>query len=219
MTAGAPGTRGASGAPGAVGPVGATGFTVVPATGFAPRKPPLPPYAPRYPQRPAARPGAGPGSARQRGRTSGVGLARLRRLSGPRPRLTGLGTGALITVVTVSAGLLDSYLFHGPGVFFGVVFVLVCAAAALYVRPYDLVAAPVAAPIAFALAVVLTADDGGGLTGRLMGVFTGLALMTGWLYTGTVLAAAIVAVRALRLPSRRRRSPRCSGARRGRSAP
>jgi len=135
-----------------------------------------------------------------------------------RPRLTGLGTAALVTVVTVLAGLLDSLLFHGPGTFFGVVFVLVCAAAAVYVRPYDLVAAPVAAPIAFALGIVLTADGGsGGLVGHLVAVFTGLALMTGWLYTGTVLAAVIVGVRALRQPSRRRRSRRCSAAPRGRS--
>ena len=102
--------------------------------------------------------------------------------------------------------------------FFGVVFVAVSVAGALYVRPYDLVAAPVAAPIAFAVGITLTADSGaGGLVGHVIGVFTALALMTGWLYTGTVLAALIVAVRALRLPSRRRRSPRCSAARRGRS--
>jgi hypothetical protein len=176
-------------------------------------KTPLPPRAP-VPSRPGT-PGAPHGT--QRTSPKRPGLAGLRG-RGPRPRLTGLGTGALTTVVTVLAGLLDARFFHGPGVFFGVVFVLVCGAAALYVRPYDLVAAPVAAPIAFALAIVMTADGSGGIAGRLMGVFTGLALMTGWLYTGTVLAAAIVAVRALRLPSRRRRSPRCSAARRGRSA-
>ncbi|WP_328468645.1 DUF6542 domain-containing protein [Streptomyces sp. NBC_00448] len=143
---------------------------------------------------------------------------RLRALPRPRPRLTGLGTGALTTVVTVLGGAVDSLLFDGPGVLFGLVFIAVCIAAAVYVRPYDLVAAPVAAPIAFAVGITLTADSGdGSLLGHVVGVFTGLALMTGWLYTGTVLAAAIVAVRALRQPSRRRRSPRCSATPRGRS--
>jgi hypothetical protein len=124
----------------------------------------------------------------------------------------------LVTLVTVLAGTVDAMLFDGPGTFFGVVFVAVSVTAAVYVRPYDLVAAPVSAPIAFALGIGLTADSGGGgLVGHLLGLFTGLALMTGWLYTGTVAAALIVAVRALLLPSRRRRSRRCSAARRGRS--
>lgn len=145
-------------------------------------------------------------------------VRRLRTAQRPKPRLTGLGTGLLTTSVTVAGGAVDALLFDGPGVFFGVVFIGVCVAAAVYVRPYDLVAAPVSAPIAFAVGIALTADSGdGGLVGHVLGMFTGLALMTGWLYTGTVLAAVIVAVRALRLPSRRRRSPRCSAAPRGRS--
>jgi hypothetical protein len=143
---------------------------------------------------------------------------RLREAQRPRPRLTGLGTGVLTTLVTVLAGVLDSALFDGPGVLFGVVFVAVSVAAAVYVRPYDLVAAPVSAPIAFAIGIALTADSGdGSFVGHLLGLFTGLALMTGWLYTGTVAAAVIVSVRALRLPSRRRRSRRCSAAPPGRS--
>lgn len=145
-------------------------------------------------------------------------VRRLRAVRRPRPRLTGLGTGLLVTVVTVLAGAVDAMLFDGPGVLFGLAFVAVSVTAAVYVRPYDLVAAPVSAPIAFAVGIGLTADSGdGGLVGHLLGLFTGLALMTGWLYTGTVLAALIVGVRALRLPSRRRRSRRCSAAPRGRS--
>jgi hypothetical protein len=145
-------------------------------------------------------------------------VRRLRGAQRPRSRLTGLGTGLLTMVVTVLGGVVDAALFDGPGAFFGVVFVAVSVAGALYVRPYDLVAAPVAAPIAFAAGIVLTADSGtGGLAGHLLGVFTGLALMTGWLYTGTVLAALIVSVRALLLPWRRRRSRRCSAAPRARS--
>lgn len=168
---------------------------------------------PAHPEKPR------PASAETSAASPARGSTALRRLrKAPRPRLTGLGTGALITAVTLLAGAADSLLFDGPGVFFGLVFVAVSVAGAVYVRPYDLVAAPVAAPIAFALGITLTADGGGGgLAGHVIGVFTSLALMTGWLYTGTVLAALIVAVRALRLPSRRRRSPRCSGARRGRS--
>lgn len=136
----------------------------------------------------------------------------------PRPRLTGLGAGTLIMVMTVGSAAIDAMLFHGPGLFFGVVFVAVSVVGAVYVRPYDLVAAPVAAPIAFAVAIALTAGSGtDGLAGHVLGVFTALALMTGWLYTGTVAAALIVAVRAVRLPWRRRRSPRCSGAPRERS--
>jgi hypothetical protein len=145
-------------------------------------------------------------------------VRRLRATQWPRARLTGLGTGLLTTVVTVLGGAVDSFLFDGPGAFFGVVFVAVSIAGAVYVRPYDLVAAPVAAPIAFAVGITLTADSGtGGLVGHLLGVFTGLALMTGWLYTGTLLAVLIVSVRAVLRPSRRRRYRRCSAAPRGRS--
>ncbi|SCE11623.1 hypothetical protein GA0115240_13927 [Streptomyces sp. DvalAA-14] len=145
-------------------------------------------------------------------------VRRLRAVHRQRARLTGLGTGLLTTAVTVLGGAVDSLLFGGPGVLFGLVFVLVSVVAAVYVRPYDLVAAPVAAPIAFATGIALTSDSGsGGLAGHLLGTFTGLALLTGWLYTGTVLAALIVGIRALRRPSRRPRSLRCSAGPRGRS--
>lgn len=147
-----------------------------------------------------------------------VALIRTARPPRIRPRLTGLGTGLLTSVGALLGGIVDATLFDGPGVFFGLVFVAVSAAAALCVRPQDLVAAPVSAPIAFALAVALIGDgSGSGLTGHLIGLFTGLALMTAWLYTGTVVAAGIVGIRALLRSSRRRRSPRCSGERRERS--
>lgn len=191
-------------------------------TGATPVAPPpvptRPPTAPAAPQDPAPRP-AKQRLARLLRTAPRAAIRRARAWRSPRPRLTGLGTGVLTTLVAVLAGALDSALFDGPGVFFGVVFVAVCVTGAVYVRPYDLVAAPVSAPISFAIAIALTADDGdGSFVGRLLGLFTGLALLTGWLYTGTVAAALIVAVRALRLPSRRRRSRRCSAARRGRSA-
>ncbi|MEU3464884.1 DUF6542 domain-containing protein [Streptomyces sp. NPDC006733] len=181
---------------------------------------------PRLP-RPARPTGSVRGSAvyrsAQRGPLGSLGpgvtaLARVVRIPQFQPRLTGLGTGLLTIVVTVTGGALDALLFDGPGVLFGLLFVAVCVASALYVRPYDLVAAPIAGPIAFATAIALTGDDnGGGFVGHLLGMFTGLALLTGWLYTGTLLAAAIVGVRALRRSWRRRRSPRCSAERPGQS--
>lgn len=140
-------------------------------------------------------------------RPGGTGAPRRpRRPRPPEPRLTALGTGLSLTAVTVAAGALDALLTGEPGVFFGVVFVLACVAAAVLVRPYDLSAAPVSAPIAFAVAVALTADSGaGGFTGHVMGALTALALLTGWLYSGTLLAAAIVAVRKVADVRRARR--------------
>ncbi len=70
-------------------------------------------------------------------------------------------------------------------------------------RYADLAAAPVSAPIAFALAMALTGDDGGGgLLGHLAATVTGLATHTGWLYAGTLLAAAVAAARAVRTAAR-----------------
>lgn len=145
-------------------------------------------------------------------------FARVVRFPQVQPKLTGLGSGVLTVVVTLAGGALDALLFDGPGVLFGLLFIAVCVTSAVYVRPYDLVAAPIGAPIAFATAIALTGDDnGGGFVGHLLGMFTGLALLTGWLYTGTLLAAVIVGVRALRRSWRRRRSPRCSAERQARS--
>ena len=135
----------------------------------------------RKPRRPAERP------------------ARTRQPHGPRrlePRLTALGTGLGLTAVTLLGGAVDTMFFGEPGAVFGVVFVLACVAAAVLVRPYDLSAAPITAPIAFAMTVALTADSGtGGVSGHAMGAMTALALLTGWLYTGTLCAAGIAGVR------------------------
>jgi hypothetical protein len=123
------------------------------------------------------------------------------------PRLTALGTALGLTAVSLAAGWLDAMISGEPGVFFGVVFVLACVAAAVLVRPYDLSAAPISAPIAFAVAVALTADSGaGGVTGHAMGAVTALALLTGWLYAGTLCAAAIAAVRKVAAMRRARRA-------------
>jgi hypothetical protein len=129
----------------------------------------------------------------------------LGRLIHPPARLTGFGTGVVITAITLAGGAIDSWLFHGPGVFFGFVFVAASITGALLVRPYDLASAPVSAPIAFALTLLLTGDSGdGGIGGHIMGTVTGLATRTLWLYTGTVLAAAVAVARKLTYrPSRR----------------
>jgi hypothetical protein len=111
------------------------------------------------------------------------------------------------TLAAVAGGTLDAMLFGEPGTLFGVVFVVTCLVTGLWVRPYDLAAAPISAPIAFTVALVLTADGGsGGISGRLMGTVTGLAVLTGWLYAGTLCAAAVVTLR--KLAARRRHADR-----------
>lgn len=141
--------------------------------------------------RPAGPPAAGP---RERGRPRGrprPGAARrapaldaLARL--PRPRLTGLGCGVLATAVMMAAGWL-SRLFGGAPAFYGIVFLLAATAAAAWVRPADLVCAPVAVPIAYAAGLVVTHG--------LLSLVTELALGAGWLFAGTALATVVVLVR------------------------
>jgi hypothetical protein len=126
----------------------------------------------------------------------------------PRPRLTGLGCGVLATAVMTAAGWL-SRLFGGTPVFYGVVFLLAATAAAAWVRPADLICAPVAAPIAYALGIV----TGSGL----FSLATELALGAVWLFTGTLLAVTVVLLRQLaRVAERLRR--RAAGRRRRRQA-
>lgn len=102
-------------------------------------------------------------------------------------------------------GCLDELLFGASLTVYGVLFPPVCVLTALWVRDGDLVAAPVALPIAFAGGLFPVAEGNGGLLGRLMGVFTGLATQAGWLYGGTLAAWAIVLVRRVRWVRRRRR--------------
>lgn len=130
--------------------------------------------------------------------------AAVRPAAGP-PRLTGLGTWVVITLLSVLGGALDSWVSGGPGVLFGLVFLAACVGGGLWVRRQDLSAAPVSAPIAFTLALALTGDSGGGgLSGHAMGVLTGLATETGWLYAGTLCAALIAAVRKVAAVRRER---------------
>ncbi|WP_434976414.1 DUF6542 domain-containing protein [Streptomyces puniciscabiei] len=122
----------------------------------------------------------------------------------PGPRLTGLGSGLFCTLAMFLLGWLDA-LFGGSLSAYGVLFLPVCVLTALWVRAGDVLTAPVVLPIAFAAGMVPVADGAGGLVGRLMGLFTGLATQAGWLYCGTLAAGVIVLVRRVRWVRRRRR--------------
>ncbi|MFC5718886.1 DUF6542 domain-containing protein [Streptomyces gamaensis] len=183
------------------------------------------------PAAPVGPPGpAGGGAAVHRAR-SGAAVPPLRRALDrlPRPRLTGLGSGLLATVGMLAAGAADASLFGASPGFYGVCFVVCCAVCALWVRPADLVTAPVAAPIAFAVGAVPLDEGAPGFGGQVMGLVTVLALHAGWLYAGTLLAALLAFVRRIvvlrvrrrerqrRRPSRPPRSPRCSPVEQARS--
>ncbi|MER6024644.1 DUF6542 domain-containing protein [Streptomyces sp. NPDC001851] len=123
----------------------------------------------------------------------------------PGPRLTGLGSGLFCAVVMFLLGCLDALLFGGALTVYGVLFLPVCVLTALWVRAGDVLTAPVVVPIAFAVGLLPVADGSGGLLGRLMGLFTGLATQAGWLYGGTLVAGVIVLVRRVRWVRGRRR--------------
>ncbi|MGW4647537.1 DUF6542 domain-containing protein [Kitasatospora sp. NPDC004289] len=133
-----------------------------------------------------ARGGGGNGSGANGGR------------SGPPARLTAVGTGLLALVGTLVAAGADRLVFGGLGVLFGLGYVAVCFQLAVRVRLADLPAAPISGPIAFAVALlVLEPVAAPGVTGQVVGLASGLALRAGWLFTGTGLAAVIVAARFL----------------------
>lgn len=126
-------------------------------------------------------------------------LARL-----PRPRLTALGVGVLAVALMLLLGALDALLLSGHRTSYGVCFLMVSAAAACWVRPADLFAPPVAAPLAFTAGLLFVSPGAGGFGGLLMGLFTGLSLQAVWVYGGTLLAGVIVLVRRVLYVSRRR---------------
>jgi uncharacterized protein DUF6542 len=135
------------------------------------------------------------------GRTGASAAQAARRLPGP--RLTGLGGGLFCGAVMLVLGCLDQLLLDSSLTVYGVLFLPVCALTALWVRPGDLVAAPVVVPIAFAVGVLTVADGEGGLGERLVGLVTALATQAGWLYGGTLVAGVIATVRRLRMMRRR----------------
>ncbi|MDT9684678.1 hypothetical protein RND61_21850 [Streptomyces sp. TRM76323] len=138
-------------------------------------------------------------------------FASVRRL--PRPRLTGLGGGLFAAAAMLLAGCLDRLLFDGSPLVYGLLFLPVSAATALWVRGADLVTAPISAPIAFAVGVVPIAGGEGGVGGHTMALVTALAVHAGWLYGGTLVAGLIACVRKVRLMGRRQRAAAAAAAR------
>ncbi|MET8327085.1 DUF6542 domain-containing protein [Streptomyces sp. NPDC005181] len=130
----------------------------------------------------------------------------LRRL--PNPRLTGIGAGLFAAAVMFALACLDWLLFDGSSVLYGVLFLPVSALTALWVRPADLVTAPISVPIAFAVGVIPIAGGTGNFGGQTMAVVTALAVHAGWLYGGTLIAGLIATVRKVRLMRQRRRRMR-----------
>ncbi|MEU9856781.1 DUF6542 domain-containing protein [Streptomyces sp. NPDC047974] len=133
----------------------------------------------------------------------------LRRL--PSPRLTGLGAGLFAAAAMLVVGFLDWLVLDGSPLAFGLLFLPVSALTALWVRPADLVTAPIAVPIAFAVGVVPIAGGTGGFGGQAMAVVTALAVHAGWLYGGTLIAGVIASVRKVRDMGRRRGRPAPAG--------
>ncbi|MGW1462792.1 DUF6542 domain-containing protein [Streptomyces sp. NPDC002308] len=116
----------------------------------------------------------------------------------PNPRLTGIGAGLFAAATMFVLACLVWLLFDASTLVYGVLFVPVSALTALWVRPADLVTAPISVPIAFAVGVLPVAGGDGGLGGRLMAVVTALAVHAGWLYGGTLVAGVIATVRKVR---------------------
>ncbi|WP_409059435.1 DUF6542 domain-containing protein [Streptomyces sp. SYP-A7185] len=136
----------------------------------------------------------------------------------PNPRLTGLGSALFCAATMFLLACLLWLLFGGSAVAYGVLFVLVSGLTAFWVRPADLVTAPIAVPIAFAVGLVpISGGNGGGFGGHFMGLITLLALHAGWLYGGTLVAGLVVLGRRVKLMGQRRRaraaSPATAGAR------
>ncbi|WP_147437105.1 DUF6542 domain-containing protein [Streptomyces sp. TLI_171] len=131
--------------------------------------------------------------------------------SGRPARLTAVGTGVAAMAGTLAAAGVDRLLFGGLGVLFGLGYLVVCFQLAVRVRYPDLAAAPICGPIAFAAALVLLQPvSAQGVTGQVVALAGGLALRAGWLFTGTGLAAAIVAARHLAQRRRHRARERAS---------
>ncbi|MFF4184789.1 DUF6542 domain-containing protein [Streptomyces sp. NPDC001691] len=133
----------------------------------------------------------------------------LRRL--PSPRLTGLGGGLFAAALMFALGTLDWLLFDGAPAVYGVLFLPVCAVTALWVRPADLVTAPICVPIAFAVGIIPISGGVGGFGTQAMAVVTALALHAGWLYAGTLVAGVVATVRKVRMMGRRRGPLRPAG--------
>ncbi|WP_342354182.1 DUF6542 domain-containing protein, partial [Streptomyces inhibens] len=122
----------------------------------------------------------------------------------PAAKLTGLGCWLLATLVLLAFAFLDRLLLAGAQPAYGFFFLLVSVGAAMWVRPYDLICAPVTLPIAFTIGALPIHRGADGFGGLLMGVFTVLALNAGWLYAGTLICALLAIVRRALIIVRRR---------------
>ncbi|MFG2592043.1 DUF6542 domain-containing protein [Streptomyces sp. NPDC048438] len=149
----------------------------------------------------APAPAAGPGPGPRRGAPPVV-LA-LRKF--PNPRLTGIGAGLFAALAMFLLACVDRLLFGGSELVYGLLFLPVSALTALWVRPADLVTAPIIVPIAFAVGVIPVAGGTGGFGGQAMAVVTALAVQAGWLYGGTLIAGLIASVRKIRHMRERQR--------------
>lgn len=123
----------------------------------------------------------------------------------PNPRLTGIGAGLFAALTMFVLAGLDRLLFDSSEIVYGLLFLPVSALTALWVRPADLVTAPISVPIAFAVGVFPISGGSEGLGGQIMGLVTALAVHAGWLYGGTLIAGLIASVRKVRQMRARRR--------------
>ncbi|UGQ09430.1 hypothetical protein LO772_21085 [Yinghuangia sp. ASG 101] len=115
--------------------------------------------------------------------------------------MTAPGAVVLATGATLLGGLLDKVFSDTLGWFFAIVFLVACALVAAKTRIRDLTAAFFAAPIAFALtvlvlSVVFPSKNSESFVIRTgLDMFTALTFKASVLWTGTMLAAGIVMVR------------------------
>lgn len=126
----------------------------------------------------------------------------------PSPRLTGIGAGLFAALTMFVLACLDRLLLDSSEVVYGVLFLPVSALTALWVRPADLVTAPISVPIAFAVGVIPISGGPSGFGGQTMALVTALAVHAGWLYGGTLIAGLIATVRKIRDMRQRRRQLR-----------
>nr|WP_225994789.1 DUF6542 domain-containing protein [Streptomyces arboris] len=133
------------------------------------------------------------GSADGRVRAVPPVLLALRRF--PNPRLTGIGAGLFAALTMFVLACLDRLLFDSSELVYGLLFLPVSALTALWVRPADLVTAPISVPIAFAVGVFPISGGSEGFGGQVMALVTALAVHAGWLYGGTLIAGLIASVR------------------------
>ncbi|MFJ6615300.1 DUF6542 domain-containing protein [Streptomyces sp. NPDC091289] len=130
----------------------------------------------------------------------------------PNPRLTGIGAGLFAALTMFVLACVDRLLFDGSELVYGLLFLPVSALTALWVRPADLVTAPISVPIAFAVGVFPISGGSEGVGGQIMGLVTALAVHAGWLYGGTLIAGLIASVRKVRQMRARRRYVLAQGA-------